>query len=306
MPCGYAADYPKGPVRIIVGWAPGGIADIAARILGQKLSEKWGHQVLVENRPGASGMIANGIAARAEADGYTLMLATSPEVTTTPFIQENAPKYFINNFIPVTLTSINPMVLVTTPASPYKTVQELVAAAKEKPGGIAYSSAGTGSAPHLAAELFADATGIKLEHIPYKGGAPAAVAVVAGEVPVGLVAMAGAVTYVKAGRLRVLGLTTAKRIKSVPEWPTIAEAGVPNFDSTVWTGLFVRKGTPPEIVRKLDSDFREVLADPDILKQFDAAGAIPGNESLATFVERIKLDTYQNERIVRKSNIRAD
>jgi len=302
----HALDYPTKPVRIMVGWAPGGIADVAARIVAHKLTEKWGQQVIVENRAGASGMIANGAASRAEPDGYTLMLATSPEVTTTPFIQKNAPKYFVDNFIPVVLVSINPMALVATTNGPYKSVKDLVAAAKEKPGQIPYSSAGVGSAPHLAGEMFAEATGIKLLHVPYKGGSPAAVAVATGEVPIGFVAMAGAVPLVQSERMQVIGLTTAHRVASEPKWPTLAEAGVPNFDYTVWTGLFVQKGVPADIVRKLNADFEAVLAEPDVIKQFEVLGAIAGNEPLAAFVERIKRDTSANEAIVTRANLRTE
>jgi tripartite-type tricarboxylate transporter receptor subunit TctC len=302
----HALDYPTKPVRIMVGWAPGGIADVAARIVAHKLSVKWRQQVLVENRAGASGMIANGTAARAAPDGYTLMLATSPEVTTTPFIQKGVPKYFVDNFIPVALVSVNPMALVATANGPYKSVKDLVAAAKEKPGEISYSSAGLGSAPHLAAEIFVEATGIKLQHVPYKGGSPAAVAVASGEVPIGFVAMAGAVPLVQSGRMQVLGLTTAQRVASQPSWPTLSEAGVPNFDYTVWTGLFVQKEVPADIVRKLNADFEAVLAEPDVIKQFEVLGAIAGNEPLAAFVERIKRDTSANEAIVNKANIRAE
>jgi tripartite-type tricarboxylate transporter receptor subunit TctC len=298
-----ALDYPNKPVRMMVGWAPGGVADVAARIVANKLTEKWGQQVIVENRSGASGMIADGVAARAKPDGYTLMLATSPEVTTTPFIQTSAPKYFVNDFVPVVLVSINPMALVATANGPYKSVSALVAAAKAKPGDIPYSSSGVGSAPHLAGEVFQEATGTKLRHIPYKGGSPAAVAVASGEVPIGFVAVPGAVPLVKSGRMVVLGLTTAQRIASEPNWPTLAEAGVPNFDYTVWTGLFVQKGVPAEIVRKLDTDFRAVLAQPDVKKQFDALGAIAGNEPLAAFVARIKRDSSANEKIVNKAHL---
>lgn len=299
----HALDYPTKPVRIMVGWAPGGIADVAARLLAQKLTEKWGQQVIVENRSGASGMIANGAAARAEPDGYTLMLATSPEVTTTPFIQKNAQKYFVDNFIPVTLVSVNPMALIAGADGPYKSVKDVVAAAKKKPGEIAYSSSGVGSAPHLAGEVFQEVTGIKLLHVPYKGGSPAAVAVASGEVPIGFAAVPGAVPLVHSGRIKVLGLTTAKRIESQPDWPTLAEAGVPNFDYTVWTGLFVQKGVPADIVKKLNTDFRAALAEPDVAKKFEAFGAIPGNESLEAFVERIKRDTATNEAIVRKAKL---
>jgi tripartite-type tricarboxylate transporter receptor subunit TctC len=301
-----ALDYPTRPVRIMVGWAPGGITDVAARIVAQKLTEKWGQQVIVENRSGASGMIADAAAARAEPDGYTLMLASSPEVTTTPFIQKSAQKYFVNDFIPVTLVSINPLVLVTASDSAYKNVRDVIAAAKAKPGEISYSSPGIGTAPHLAAIMFEEATGIKILHVPYRGGSPAAVAVAGKDVPVGFNAMAGVMPLISSGRIKVLGLATSQRIASEPDWATVSEQGVPNFEYTVWSGLFVQKGVPAEIVRKLEVDVHAALAEPDVAKKFAAFGAIPANEDMKAFVERIKRDTNANEAIVRKADIQAD
>lgn len=301
-----ALDYPTRPVRIMVGWAPGGITDVAARIVAQKLTEKWGQQVIVENRSGASGMIADAAAARAEPDGYTLMLASSPEVTTTPFIQKSAQKYFVNDFIPVTLVSINPLVLVTASDSAYKNVRDVIAAAKAKPGEISYSSPGIGTAPHLAAIMFEEATGIKILHVPYRGGSPAAVAVAGKDVPIGFNAMAGVMPLISSGRIKVLGLATSQRIASEPDWATVSEQGVPNFEYTVWSGLFVQKGVPAEIVRKLEVDVHAALAEPDVAKKFAAFGAIPAKEDMKAFVERIKRDTNTNEAIVRKADIQAD
>jgi tripartite-type tricarboxylate transporter receptor subunit TctC len=302
----HALDYPTKPVRLMVGWAPGGITDVAARIVAQKLTEKWGQQVIVENRSGASGMIADAAAARAEPDGYTLLFASSPEVTTTPFIQKNAPKYFATDFVPVSLVSINPLVLVTASDSPYKNVREVIAAAKAKPGEISYSSPGIGTAPHLAAIVFEEATGTKIQHVPYRGGSPAAVAVAGKDVPIGFNAMAGVMPLINSGRLKVLGLATSQRIASEPNWPTVSEQGVPNFEYTVWSGLFAQKGVPAEIVRKLETDVHAILAEPDVAKKFAAFGAIPANEDMKAFVERIKRDTNANEAVVLKADIKAD
>jgi len=299
----YALDYPTKPVRIMVGWAPGGIADVAARIIANKLTEKWGRQVIVENRPGASGMIAAGVAARATPDGYTLMLAASPEVTTTPFIQKGVSNYFAEDFKPVILVSVNPMALIAKADGPYQSVKALIEAAKKNPGKIPYSSSGVGSAPHLAGEVFQEMTGIKMQHVPYKGGAPAALAVATGEVPVGFAAVPGAVPLVKGGKIRVLGLTTAHRIPSEPDWPTLAESGVSNFDYTVWTGMFVQKGVPDEIVKKVGSDIAAILKQPDVIKQFAVLGAVAANEPLAAFTQRIKHDTQINAAIVHKAHL---
>jgi tripartite-type tricarboxylate transporter receptor subunit TctC len=291
---------------MMVGWAPGGITDVAARIVAQKLTEKWGQQVIVENRSGASGMIADAAAARAEPDGYTLLLASSPEVTTTPFIQKSAQKYFVTDFVPVSLISINPLVLVTASDSAYKSVGEVIAAAKAKPGEITYSSPGIGTAPHLAAIMFEEATGTKIQHVPYRGGSPAAVAVAGKDVPIGFNALAGVMPLISSGRLKVLGLATSERIASQPTWATVSEQGVPNFEYTVWSGMFVQKGVPAEIVRKLEADVHAILADPDVAKKFEAFGALAAKEDMKSFVARIKRDTSANEAIVRKADIQAD
>jgi tripartite-type tricarboxylate transporter receptor subunit TctC len=298
-----ALDYPTKPVRVLVGWAPGGVSDVAARIVAQKLTEKWHQQVFVENRSGASGMIADAAAARAEPDGYTLLLASSPEVTTTPFIHKTADKFFLDSLIPVALVSINPLVVLVPPESPYKSINDLITAAKANPGAISYASPGIGTAPHLAALMFEDAAKVKFQHVPYRGGGPAAVAVASGDVPLGFNAMAGAAPLIKAGRIKVLGVATAKRIPSAPEWPTVSEQGMPNFEYTVWTGLFVQKGVPVDIVKKLVIDLQEILSEPDVAGKFAAFEAIPGNEPLNTFLERIKRDTDANEAILRRADI---
>ena len=302
----HALDYPTKPVRLMVGWAPGGITDVAARIVAQKLSEKWGQQVVVENRSGASGMIADAVAARAEPDGYTLLLASSPEVTTTPFIQKNAQRFFDTDFVPVSLVSINPLVVVTAADSPYQSVQDVIAAAKAKPGAISFSSPGIGTAPHLAAIMFEEQTGTKLQHVPYRGGSPAGVAVATKEVPLGFNAMAGVIPLIKSGRVKVLGLASAKRIVSEPTWQTVSEQGVPNFDYTVWSGLFAQKGVPADIVRKLEADVHAILVQPDVATKFAAFGAIPGDDNMKEFVQRIKRDTSANEAIVNKAHLQTD
>lgn len=301
----FAQDYPDKPVRVLVGWSPGGIADIAARVIAERLSDKWDEQVIVENMAGGSGMIADAAAAAAPADGYTLLLATSPEYTTTPFIRDNARDYFDAQLEPIALVTVNPMVLVANKNSGYESVADLAADAKKRPGEISYGSAGIGSAPHLAFEIAADSLGIELTHIPYKGGGPATVAVAGGEVPVGFVAMGAAVPYAEAGDIRVLGLSTANRVEAVSDWPTLAEEGVPGFDLTVWTGLFVREGTPADIVAKISSDLNEILHEPAVMERFKAVGAVPGDESLEQFNERLAHDREVSRAVIERLNIRA-
>lgn len=293
-----ASDYPDKPVRMLVGWAPGGITDVAARVVAERLSEKWHQQVIVDNRSGASGMIADAMAARAVPDGYTLLMASSPEVTTTPFIQKGAENHFNGELLPVGIVSINPVGIVVPADSPYKTLKDLIAAAKQKPGAIGYSSPGLGTAPHLAAVTFEKAAGIKLQHVPYRGGGPAALATASKQVPVGFNAMAGVMGMIKGGKLRVLGVASSRRIPWAPDWPTIAEQGVANSDYSVWAGLFVPRGVPADIVKKLHADLTALLAEPDVAKKFSTFGAVPASDSLSTFEKRIKSETVANKTIV--------
>ena len=301
-----ASDYPNKPVRMLVGWAPGGITDVAARVVAEKLSEKWHQQVVVDNRSGASGMIADGMAARAVPDGYTLLMASSPEVTTTFFIQKGAENHFTGELVPVGIVSMNPVGIVVPADSPYKTLKDLIAAAKNKPGQIAYSTPGLGTAPHLAAVTFEKAAGIKLQHVPYRGGGPAALATASNQVPVGFNAMAGVMGMIKAGKLRVLGVASAQRIPWAPDWPTIGEQGVANSDYSVWAGLFVPRGLPADVAQKLRGDLKALLADPDVAKKFASFGAVPASDSLVAFEKRIKDETAANKTIVVENHLQQN
>ena len=301
------ADYPNKPVKIVVGWSAGGVADVAARIFAQKLSTKWGQQVQVDNRPGGGGIIASGVVARAPADGYTLQMVAASEITISPFVRDDLPFSYDKDFSPVFQTTLNPIVIAINADAPYKNLPEVIAAAKASPGKISYSTAGNGSNPHLAVELFSDEAGIKLKHVPYKGGGPASVAVAGGEVVLGAMAISSALPYVKSGKLRVLGVTGTKRLATLPDWPTLAELGYKNAaQSSVWTGLYVKAGTPQALQQKLAADFASVLADPAIVKQLEGVGAEPGGATFGDFGAAVKAESGRNEAIVRKANIRPD
>jgi tripartite-type tricarboxylate transporter receptor subunit TctC len=290
--------YPNKPVRIIVGWAPGGGADLAARVIAQKLSTKWGQQVFVDNRSGATGLLGDGAVARAAPDGYTLLMAINAEVTSNPYLQPNIPKYFDDDLVPVMLAYSNPMAITVDAKGGINSLDDLVKLAKDRPGMITYATPGTGSIPHLAGELFFDLAGIKLTQVPYRGGSPAAVSVVAGETNTAIVTTSTVNPFEKSGRLKVLAITSAKRLVSDPSWPTIAELGYPGYEVNLWSGLFVRKETPTTIVAKLERDFRAVVADPEVAKQFENLGAEPGNISLAQFKEMIAKEIAVNKRII--------
>ena len=297
--------YPHKPVRIIVGWAPGGGADLAARVIAQKLSTKWGQQVFVDNRAGATGLVGDGAAARAAADGYTLLMAINAEVTSNPYFQPNVPKYFEDDLTPVMLAYTNPMAITVDAKGDIASLADLVKLAKAKPGILTYATPGTGSIPHLAGALFFDMAGIKLTQIPYKGGSPAAVSVVAGETNTAIVTTSTVNPFEKSGQLKVLAITSARRLESDPSWPTIAELGYPGYEVNLWSGLFVRKGTPDAIVEKLERDFKAVVADPDVSKQFEGLGAEPGNISLAQFKDMIAKEIANNKRIIESTKMQV-
>lgn len=268
-----AQQYPDKTVRLIVGRPPGGVADIAARIVGQKLTERWKQQVVVDNRPGGSGLISVSVASQAPADGYTLLVPADSDITINRFVLKNWKSHIDDDLVPVVRITTNPVVIVANAKAPFNNVQELIAAAKAKPGAITFATAGIASNPHLIGEYFAQRAGVTLKHIAYKGGSEAAVAAAGGETTLAVMAVSSAVPHVKSGNVKVIGLSTAQRLPSLPDWPTIAEGGLPDFESTIWTALYARKGTPPAVLDKLHADVSAVLKDPAVIAQFESVGA---------------------------------
>jgi tripartite-type tricarboxylate transporter receptor subunit TctC len=297
--------YPDRPVRMIVGWAPGGGADLAARVIARKLSTKWGQQVFVDNRPGATGLVGDSAVARAASDGYTLLMAINAEVTSNPYLQPDIPKYFENDLVPVMLAYSSPMAITVDSKGNINSLADLVTLAKEKPGALNYATPGTGSIPHLAGALFFDRAGIKLTQIPYRGGAPAVTSVIAGETNLAIVTTSTVNPFEKSGRLKVLAITSSSRLASDPSWPTISELGYPGYEVNLWSGLFVRKETPEAIVAKLEQDFRAVIADPEVVKQFEGLGAEPSKLSLRQFKEMIANEIANNKRIIESTKMQA-
>lgn len=298
------AKYPVKPVRIIVPSPPGGVSDISARLVGDFLSKKWGQQVLIENRAGAGGNIGMQAAASSAPDGYTLFSATNSHMTIDPVVTPALKLH--EGFVPLGLVSDNPIVIVANSAFPAKSLSELIAAAKVSPGKLAYATAGVASVPHLAAEWVASAAGIKLRHIPFKGGGPSAVAVASGEIPLASVALSAAVPFFRSGKIRPIVVTSNLRVPTAPEWPTVADAGFSDIDINVWTGLFAIKGTPPELVAKIEQGIAQVLADPDFRDRLDAVGGVPGRAVGGAFAEQVARETAIIERIVREANIRIE
>jgi tripartite-type tricarboxylate transporter receptor subunit TctC len=301
-----AQTYPSKPIHILVPYAPGGITDIAARIVGAKLTEALGQQVVVENKPGGNGFIAMTAGAKAAPDGYTLTMATVGDVAINPAIFKQMPYDPQRDFVPVSLVSDAPMVLAVNNNAPYKSVADVLAAAKAQPGRISVGTPGNGSVNQIVLEWMALNTGTKFQHIPYKGGAPSAAAVAGGEIPLGILASSSVAPHVKSGRARVLAVTMAKRSKFSPEWPTLQESGVKDVDASNWTALFAPKGTPQAIVDKLNAEVVKILNMKDVKDRFAGGGVETIPSSAAELDARVKQEAARFKVIAEKAQIKAD
>jgi tripartite-type tricarboxylate transporter receptor subunit TctC len=299
-------DYPNKPIRILVPFAPGGVVDVAARIVGQKLSERWGQQVLVENRPGGNGFIAVSAAAKSAPDGYTLLMAHTGEFAVNPAVFKDVPYDLDRDFMPITMVSDAPMVVGAQTTGRIQSLKDLIDAARARPGTVGMSTPGTGSVNHLAGEWLGLAAGVKFLHVPYRGGAPAMTAVASGEVPFGVAALSSALPHIKAGRVKVLALTTAKRSQVDATWPTIQEAGVREVDTSIWTGLFAQKAVPQSIVDKIYAEVAKILELPEVREQFATGGATTVGMKPAEFAARIKQDAARFKEIVAKADIKPE
>ena len=301
-----AQNYPGKPIHILVPYAPGGITDIAARIVGAKLTEAWGQQVVVENRPGGNGFIAMSAGAKAAPDGHTLTMATVGDVAINPAMFKDMPYDVQRDFAPIAMVSDAPMVLATNAGTPYKSVDEVIAAAKAQPGRLSVATPGNGSVNQIVLEWTALNTGTKFQHIPYKGGAPAAAALAGGDIPLGVLASSSAGPHVKSGRVRVLAVTMGKRSKLNPEWPTLQEAGVKEVDASNWTALFAPKGTPQAIVDRLNAEVVKILNMPDVKERFAGGGVETIPSSAAELDKRMVQEFERFKALVQKANIRPD
>ncbi len=283
----HAQNFPAKPVRVITPFTAGSAIDTLARVLGQKFGDTWGQQVVVDNRVGANGIIGTEAAAKAPPDGYTLYLGNISTLAVNPHLYLKLPYDAVRDFAPVTMAATIPVVLVVHPSLPVKSVKELIALARAHPGELNYASGGTGSAQHLPMEMLRVDAGINIVHVPYKGLGPAFSDVLGGQVPMMFTGVSNVVPYMKSGRLRVLAIGSPKRSATLPEVPTVAEAGVPGFDFDSWTGYLVPIGTPKEIIAKLHADITRTLTQPDVREKlialgFDLVGGTP--EALATLI----------------------
>ena len=298
--------YPSKPIHMLVPYAPGGITDIAARIVGAKLTEAWGQQVVVENRPGGNGFIAMSAGAKAAPDGYTLTMATVGDVAINPALFKDMPYNMERDFASIGAVSDAPMVLAANANSPFKSVADVLAGAKAEPGRISVGSPGNGSINQIVIEWMALNTGTKFQHIPYKGGAPEAAAVAGGDIPLGVMASSSAAPHIKSGRVRVLAVTGAKPSKFNPEWPTLQSQGVKDVDASNWTLLLAPKGTPQAIIDKLNAELVKILNMPDVKERFAGGGVETTPSTPAELDAKMKKATESIAVIVEKAKIRAD
>jgi tripartite-type tricarboxylate transporter receptor subunit TctC len=300
-----AQSYPNKLVKIIVPYGPAGISDIAARTLGTKLSAMWKQPVVVENRVGGAGVIGANAVAKAAPDGYTLLIGTVAEFTVTQHLGKQ-PFNPVRDFIPIILLTDTPLMLVANAGAPFNNVREMVAYSKSQSGGLSFASPGIGTLNHLAGERFAFETGAKLTHIPYKGGAQAALAVVSGEVPVGVAGATVVMAHIDAGKLKPIGVASQQRLKSRPEWPTLAEAGIADFVSSNWVAMAAPTGTPPEIIAKLNADVNTVLKMDDVREQLAKIGAEPVGSTPDVLAARIRVDSERYGKIIDHIKLKID
>jgi len=299
-----AQEYPTKPIRVLVPYAPGGVVDTSTRIVTNKITERMGWQFVVDNRPGGYGFIAAGIAAKGAPDGYTVLSAHTGEFAVSPFVFKGVPFDLERDFTAVVMLSDAPMLVVVNSQSPVNSFKDLVAMARAKPGTVTFGSPGNGSVNHLASEWLAVAAGVKMVHVPYKGGAPAVSAVATNEVTFTIAGLPGVTPHLQSKRVKVLGITTAKRTAQTSNWMSAQEGGIPNVDASIWVGFFVPKGTPKAVVNRLYSASAEALKFPDVIERFAVVG---GAEAIgmppAQFHARVKQDAVRYKKVVQEVGI---
>lgn len=297
---------PSKPMRMITPFAAAGSVDLVARMVSAHLATELGTAVVVENRPGANGVIAVPQAARAEPDGHTLLFVTTSVVAVNPALYKNLPYDIARDFTPVGTVCETPMVLIVNPAFPAKNLQDVIAYAKAKPDAISYASSGVGVFSHLVAEMLKSRAGIKMVHIPYKGEAPALQEMIAGRVPLAIFTFSTARPMIEAGQLRALGVPSAKRLEAMPDVPTFSEQGLPDFDPALWYGVVAPKGTPPEAVTRINRSIQSLLAKPETRQTFARQALIALPSTPEEMAKRMSTDLVRYGEIVRAAAITVD
>ena len=300
-----ARDYPARPVRIIVPQAAGSGVDLTARVVAQKLTEAWSHQVIVDNRPGANGIIGLEAGAKAKPDGYTLSLGVPSSLTMNPYVYKSLPYDTLRDFVPITQTATNTFGLVINPALPVGNVKDLVALARSRPGELSYGSFGIGNQTHLGGELFSSQIGIRLLHVPYKGETPAVVDLLSGQIAMIFTPMQGAVPHLRTGKLKLLATLGASRARAFPEAPTMIEAGYQTIVITGWTGLLAPTGTPQDIVDKLQKEIAARLLVPETRESLASQGAEPVASTPEQFATFIRTEMAKWSVVIKKAGLEA-
>ena len=300
-----ADDFPNKPIRIVVAYAPGGGNDLFARVLGKRLTETLGKTVLVDNRPGANGIIGTRLVAAATPDGYTVILADMAHAT-NPFVYSTAQYDPIKDFAPITMLGSAPIILIVHPSLPMQTLADYIAAAKNQPGKIVMGSGGTGSTSHITGEFFQLRTGLKLTHVPYKGTGPALADLVGGQIQCIFSPVAAAIPLVTAGRVRALAISSAKRAAIVPDVPTFEEAGVPDFRVGGWYGILAPAGTPRPVVMRLNKEIVAAVQAPEVKSRFDEALVTPGTGTPEEFTAFLQAEAARWSQLIRTVGIKVD
>ena len=302
----FAQTWPARAVTMVVPFPPGGGTDTGARIVAQQLSKKWGQPVVVENKGGAAGQIGSESVAKARPDGYTLLMGNIGTQAINPVLYPKLPYNPDTAFAPVALVAELPLAMMVHPGVPAKSAKEFVALAKAQPGKLSYSSSGAGGAPHLAAEMFKDATGSFILHVPYRGGGPAIADLLAGHVQLSFMTVLEASGHINAGKLRALAVTSDKRVAALPAVPTLAEAAVPGFNSISWIGLLAPAQTPRDVVQKISADLSEAVANDEVRDKLIQLGAVPAASTPDQFARLIDNDRKRYAEIIRVRNVKID
>jgi tripartite-type tricarboxylate transporter receptor subunit TctC len=301
-----AQTYPSKPIRFVIPYPPGGASDVTARIIGAKMTEAWAQQVIIDNRPGANGIIALEQVAKSAPDGYTILMANVGPNAINPVVYAKLPYDAIRDFAPVTLTTKVPQVIVANAYLPAKNIKELIALAKGQPDQIVFASGGSGSSNHLAFELFKSMSGVKIVHVAYKGDAPAMSDAISGYVQLTMPTVIATMGHIKSGKLRPLGVGTPKRVPALPDVPTVAEAGVRGYESESWGGVMSRAGTPQPIIDRLHAEITRILKVADVREKLEALGGEIVGSTPSEFSAYLKSEIAKWDKVAKTANIRLD
>ena len=299
----WAQDYPTRPIRFIVGFVPGGVADLLARALAQKLTDAWGQQVIVDNRAGGGGVISMQIVAKAAPDGYTLLMGSSTQFSINPALRPNLPYDPVRDYTPVTNAAITPVILTVQSASAARSLQELIQLAKNPGEALSYGSTGYGGAPHIAGELLKRSAGISMTHVPFKGVGDSIVAIMGGHVQASFGAVSTALPHLRGGRLRALGVTTLKRMSAIPDVPTFAEQGLPGFEVVQWYGVFAPAGLPAPTLRKANETLARALGTPEFREQFNGQGVELMHSTPAALAAYVRTELARWTKVLKEMGI---